>query len=115
MIVKDGKNYYWCDHYKCPSSATQGMDVFHKPTEHEAWLACKTALSEQHRKVSKAKSIIPAPLSTPKPSATPSGAKLSLAKSLQEALTTTAGLTANQFNKSGKAAAMPWETKWPWT
>jgi hypothetical protein len=45
------------------------------------------------------KAATPAPAPTPKPSLIPSATKLSLAKSLQEALTTTAGLTENQFNK----------------
>ncbi len=61
MILKDGKDYYWCNKHKYPLSATQGMYVFHKPTEHEAWLAHKTALNEQHRKGNKAKPTIPAP------------------------------------------------------
>jgi hypothetical protein len=100
MIVKDGRNYYWCDQHKYTSSATQGMYVFHKPTEHEAWQAGKTTLNEQCRKGSKAKSTIPASVSIPKPSVTPSAAKLSLAKSHQEALSTTAGLTDDQFNKT---------------
>jgi hypothetical protein len=86
MIVKVGKIYYWCDKHKDPLSANQGMYVFHKPTEHDAWLACKTALNEQRRNRSKAKPTIPAPVPTPKPSVTLSDAKLSLAKSLQEAL-----------------------------
>jgi hypothetical protein len=99
VIVKDGKNYYWCDQHKYPSSATQEMYVFHKPTEHEAWLAHKTALNEQGRKGCKAKHTIPAPVSTPKSSVTPSAVKLSLAKSLQDALTTTARLPDDQFYK----------------
>jgi hypothetical protein len=72
---------------------------FHKPTEHQAWLAHKTALNERHGKGGKAKHTIFDSVSTPKPSVTPSASKLSLAKSLQEALTTTAGLTDDQFKK----------------
>jgi hypothetical protein len=53
-------------------------------------------------KGSKEKHTIPASVSTPKPSVTPSAAKLSLAKSLQEVLTTSAGLTDDQFNKIWK-------------
>jgi hypothetical protein len=76
------------------------MYVFHKPTDHEAWLAHKTSLNAQPGKGGKEKATTPAPAPTPKPSLTPSAKKLSLAKSLQEALTTTAGLTDNQFNKT---------------
>jgi hypothetical protein len=65
IIVKDGKNYYWCDQDKYPLSDTQGMYVFHKPTENESWLACETALSEQRGKGSKAKPTISALVSTP--------------------------------------------------
>jgi hypothetical protein len=99
MIVKDGKTYYWCNQHKYPSSNVQGMYVFHKPTDHEAWLACKTSLNARRQKGGKEKAATPAPAPTPKPSLTPSATQLSLAKSLQEALTTTAGLTDDQFNK----------------
>jgi hypothetical protein len=75
------------------------MYVFHKPTGHEAWLACKTSLNAQCGKGGKEKAATPAPAPTPKPSLIPSAMKLSLAKSLQEALTTTAGLSDDQFNK----------------
>jgi hypothetical protein len=99
MIVKDGKTYYWCDKHKYPTSEVQGMYVFHKPTDHDAWLECKTALNRRCRKGGKEKATTPASAPTPKPSSTPDAAKLSLAKSLQEALTATVSLTDNQFNK----------------
>jgi hypothetical protein len=99
MIVKDGKTYYWCNQHKYPLSNIQGMYVFHKPADHEAWLACKTSLNTRRGKGGKEKAATPAPAPPPKPSLTPSAMKLSLAKSLQEALMTTDGLTANQFNK----------------
>ncbi len=98
-VVKDGKTYYWCDKHKYPSSDIQEMYVFHKPADHDAWLECKTALNGQRGKGGKEKATTPASDSTPKPSSTPSAAKLSLAKSLQEALTTTVGLTDDQFTK----------------
>jgi hypothetical protein len=118
-IEKDGKKIYWCDKHKYPTSETPGMYVAHKPTEHDAWQACKTAFLDHCGKGGQVK--VPAPASVPTTTASkfsvqPNASKLSLAKSLQEALTTTAGLTKNQFNKnSGRAAAMPRETKWPWT
>jgi hypothetical protein len=93
MIVKDGKKYFWCNKHKYPSSDVQGMYVFHKPTEHEVWLTCKQTLNEQcNGKGGKDKATTPTSAPTPKPSSMPNAAKLSLAKSLQEALTTTAGL-----------------------
>ncbi len=99
MIVKDGKTYYWGDKHKYPMSDVQGMYVFHKPTNHDAWLERKTALNRQRRKGGKEKATTPASAPTHKLSSTPGTATLSLAKSLQEALTTTVGLTDNQFNK----------------
>ncbi len=106
MVVRDGKTYYWCDKHKYPSSNVQGMYVFHKPIEHDAWQERKSALNGWRGKKGekeKTTTIIPAPaLLLPqalKPSSTPSAAKLSLAKSLQEALATTTGLTDDQFTK----------------
>jgi hypothetical protein len=102
MVVKDGKTYYWCDKHKFPSSNVQGMYVFHKPTEHDVWQERKSALNGRRggKKGEKEKAKTPASTPpVPKPSSTSSAAKLSLAKSLQEALTTTTGLTDDQFNK----------------
>jgi hypothetical protein len=45
-IEKDGKTFYWCDKHKYPMSETPGIYVAHKPTEHDAWQACKTALND---------------------------------------------------------------------
>ena len=104
MVVRDGKTYYWCDKHKFPLSNVQGMYVFHKLTEHDAWQERKSALNGRRgKKGEKGKTMTPAsaPACTPapKPSLTPSAAKLSLAKSLQEALATTTGLTDDQFTK----------------
>jgi hypothetical protein len=102
MVVKDGKTYYWCDKHKFPLSNVQGMYVFYKPTEHDAWQERKSALNGRRggKKGEKEKATTPASTPpVPKPSSTPSAAKLSLAKSLQEALATTTGLTDDQFNK----------------
>jgi hypothetical protein len=82
MIVKGGKTYYWCNQHKYPSCNIQGMYVFHKPTDYEAWLACKTSLNAQFGKRGKEKAATPAPAPPPMPSLTPSATKLSLAKSL---------------------------------
>ncbi len=102
MIEKDGKAFYWCNIHKYPTSETPGMYAAHKPTEHDAWQACKTALNDCCGRSRRDKAPTPAfvPATTaPKPSVQPNALKLSLAKSLQEALMTTAGLTEDQFNK----------------
>ena len=103
MVVRDGKTYYWCNKHKYPSSNVQGMYVFHKPTEHDAWQERKSALNGRRGKKGEKEKITPAPAlllpSALKPSSTPGAAKLSLAKSLQEALATTTGLTYDQFTK----------------
>ena len=79
------------------------MYVFHKPTEHDAWQECKSALNGRCGKKGGKEKITPAPAlllpSALKPSLTPSAAKLSLAKSLQEALATTTGLRDDKFTK----------------
>jgi YHS domain-containing protein len=103
MVVRDGKTYYWCNKHKYPSSNVQEMYVFYKPTEHDAWQECKSAFNERRGKKGGKEKITPGPAlllpSALKPSSTPSAAKLSLAKSLQEALATTTGLTDDQFTK----------------
>jgi hypothetical protein len=70
MVVKDGKTYYWCDKHKFPSSNVQGMYVFHKPTEHDAWQERKSALNGRRgKKGEKEKTTTPASApSVPKPS-----------------------------------------------
>jgi hypothetical protein len=96
MIEKDGKAFYCCDKHKYPTSETPRMYVAHKPTEHNTWQACKTALNDCCGRGRRDK--VPTPASVPattalKPSVQPNALKLSLAESLQEALTTIAGLT----------------------
>ena len=84
---------------------TSGMYIFHKPTEHAAWKARKDELNKKHGKKSSGTSAAPASSSvvpnssTAVPTASTNASKLSLAKSLQEALMTTAGLTEDQFQK----------------
>ena len=106
MVEKDGKKFFCfgCDQHQYPGCDTKGMYVFHKPSEHDEWKACKDLLHKKRGK--KTNGTIPV---TAAPSATvPSNAastastntsKLSLAKSLQEALTTTAELIEDQFQK----------------
>ena len=96
------------------------MYVFHKPTEHDVWKARKDELNKKQGKKSGSSNTQAAtPASVPPAAdsiASTNASKLSLAKSLQEALTTSAGLSEDQFQKIwqfGKTAAMLRETKWP--
>ncbi len=101
MVKKERKTYYWCDKHKHPDSEQSGMYVFHKPTKHDAWKKKKDEFNA--RKKGKGKSAeqnSSANPSTTSPTVSNvSASKLSLAKSLQEALTTKAGLSEDQFNK----------------
>jgi hypothetical protein len=103
MVEKGNKKFYWCDKHQYPGSDVKGMYVFHKPTEHDAWKARKDELNKRRGKKSGSKdtqSTTPASMpSVAASTASTSASKLSLAKSLQEALTTTAGLSEDQFNK----------------
>ncbi len=103
MVEKGDKKYYWCDEHQYPGSDVKGMYVFHKPSEHDAWKAQKDEYNKRHGWKFCSRDA-QGPTSTSVPSAAASTAstnasKLSLAKSLQEALTTTAGLSEDQFNK----------------
>ncbi len=80
------------------------MYIFHEPTEQDAWKKKRDEFNA--RKKGKGKSTTtnektPAdpPSTTPSAASTASASKISLAKSLQEALTMTAGLSEDQFNK----------------
>jgi hypothetical protein len=101
MVEKDGKKFYWCDEHQFPNCETKGMYVLHKPTEHDAWKARKNEFKQYRGKKNGPSTTTPAPAPTSTPASTPStnASKLSLAKSLQEALTTTAGLSEDQFQK----------------
>jgi hypothetical protein len=99
MVEHDGKTWYWCDkhNYNNKGNITQGMYVFHKPSEHDAWQAKKDPFSKKTPK-----EISPASTYAKVASAGSSDtstAKLSLSKSLQAALVTTAGLSEDQFKK----------------
>ena len=97
MIEKDGKTFYWCDKHQYPDHETKGMYVFHKPNDHDAWQARKDAYKNGRGKKNGPPTTTPAP--APASTASTNASKLSLAKSLQEALTTTAGLSEDQFQK----------------
>ncbi len=79
------------------------MYVFYKPTDHDEWKKKKDFFNSRVKGNGKPTTTNEKPPAGP-PSTTPaasaaSTSKLSLAKSLQEALTTTVGLSEDQFNK----------------
>jgi hypothetical protein len=101
MVKTGGTKYWWCDNHKHPESDHAGMYVFHKPSEHDAWKQRKNDYNKKRGKCKSDANIkAPSGPSSVTPVASSSSAsKLSLAKSLQEALTTMAGLSEDQFNK----------------
>jgi hypothetical protein len=97
MVEKDGKKLYWCNQHQYPGNATKRMYVFHKPTDHDLWAAKKADFKKKKgNRHAKIPNLTPPAASTLNPQA---ATKLSLAKSLQEALTTTAGLSKDRFSK----------------
>jgi hypothetical protein len=100
MIERDGRTWYWCDNhtYNNKGVVTQGMYVYHKPgAEHDAWRAKKDFFKKGGPKDHTAKPNVLTPVTGG--STDSSAAKLSLSKSLQAALVTTAGLSTDQFQK----------------
>jgi hypothetical protein len=103
MVDKDCTKYYWYDNHKHPNSEQSGMYIFHKPTDHDEWKRKRNFFNS--RKKGKGKPTTTdekpsaGPLSTTPAASAASASKLSLTKSLQETLTTTAGLSEDQFNK----------------
>ena len=104
MIERDGKTWYWCnDHrYKNKGVVSNGMYVTHKPQDHEQWRLNKEKGNRKKGKSNSAEST-PAPVNDkPKPATVlndSAASKLSLSKSLQAALVTTAGISESQFEK----------------
>jgi hypothetical protein len=100
MVERDGKTWYWCDQHKYNNKGviTNGMYVTHKPDDHEAWLV-------RRKKPKSGTSTATLASTSAKPAASASvlnessAAKLSLSKSLQAALVTTAGISEDQFKK----------------
>jgi hypothetical protein len=104
MIEKDGAKWYWCEDGHSFENKPCGMYCIHKPgAGHVAWLERK----EKYKQTEAAKKgkTIPTPSVTLPASnvATKSNigekSKLSLLKSLQSALMTTAGISEDQFKK----------------
>jgi hypothetical protein len=92
------RNYIGDHQHHYPGNTTKGMYVFHKPTDHDLWAAMKADYKK--KKGGNIDAKVPN-LTTPAASTLNphTATKLSLAKSLQEALTTAAGLSKDQFYK----------------
>ena len=103
MVEKGDKKFYWCNKHQYPGSDVKGMYDLHKPTEHDAWKAQKDELNKrQGKKSSSSNTQAATPASVPPAAASiasTNASKLSLAKSFQEALMTTTGLTEDRFQK----------------
>ncbi len=104
MIEHNGKTWYWCNGhcYNNKGVVTNGMYVTHKPHHHYQWRLKKENLTN-HRK-GKNISVDSAPATNEKTKSASTindsaASKLSLSKSLQTVLITTAGLSESQFNK----------------
>jgi hypothetical protein len=102
MVERDGKTWYWCDkhRYNNKGVVTNGMYVTHKPDGHETW----TERRNKGRKGGGATALtgndpVGKPTTTPSVSNDSSASELSLSKSLQAALVTTASITEDQFKK----------------
>jgi hypothetical protein len=104
MIERDGKTWYWCnDHrYNNKGVVTNGMYVTHKPQDHEQWRINKEKGNRKKGKINSAESAPATVNDKPKPVTVlndSAASKLSLSKSLQAALVTTAGISESQFEK----------------
>ena len=100
MVERDEKTWYWCNEhcYNNKGVVTNGMYVTHKPQDHKQW-----HLNKEQGKRKKGKSDS-APATDEKPKSDTvlndsAVSKLSLSKSLQAALVTTAGIMESQFKK----------------
>jgi hypothetical protein len=101
MVERDGKTWYWCDkdRYNNKGVITNGMYVAHKPDEHDAWINRRKNGRKGGAAASTGNDPAGKPTTTPSVSNDSSASKLSLSKSLQAALVTTAGITEDQFKK----------------
>ena len=101
MIERDGKTWYWCDKHKYNNKGviTNGMYVTHKPDGHQSWVDRRYKGRKPNATALTGNDPTDKPAATPSVSNNSSASKLSLSKSLQAALVTTAGLTEDQFKK----------------
>ena len=101
MIERDGKTWYLCDKHKYNNKGviTNGMYITHKPDGHDAWMERRNKGRKGGAAASTGNNSAGKPTTTPSVSNDSSASKLSLSKSLQAALVTTAGITEDQFKK----------------
>ena len=101
MVERDGKTWYWCDKHKYNNKGvvTNGMYVTHKPDGHQSWIERRNKGRKGSATASTGNDPAGKPTTTPSVSNDSSASKLSLSKSLQAALVTTAGITEDQFKK----------------
>jgi hypothetical protein len=88
-----------CDKHKYNGNngvVSNGMNVTHKLDQHDRWVKRRT---KRNKRASNVASTDGKPKPTPPVSNDSSASKLSLSKSLQGALVTTAGISEDQFNK----------------
>jgi hypothetical protein len=105
MVERDGAKWYWCKDGHSFENKPCGMYCIHKPgAGHVAWLARKKKY-KQELAVKKGNTIptpsvtLPASNVATKSNILGEKSKLSLSKSLQSALMTTAGISEDQFKK----------------
>jgi hypothetical protein len=100
MVEPDEKVWYWCDkhRYNNKGVVTNGMYVTHKPDGHDDWAIKRKKKGPFTNATTSTsttfKSELPASVVNDS-----SATKLSLSKSLQAALVTTAGISEDQFKK----------------
>jgi hypothetical protein len=101
MVERDGKTWYWCNKHKYNNKGvvTNGMYVTHKPDGHDDWVTRRSKGRKGGAMASTANEPAGKPTTTPSVSNDSSASKLSLSKSLQAPLVTTAGISEDQFKK----------------
>ncbi len=101
MVERDEKTWYWCDKHKYNNKGviSNGMYVTHKPDGHDDWLARRKNGRKGGAAASTSNKTTGKSTITPSVSNDSSALKLSLSKSLQAALVTTAGISKDQFKK----------------
>ena len=101
MVERGGKTWWWCDKHRYNNKGviTHGMYVAHKPEGHDAWLEKRNKGRKVGTATSTGNEANTKLTTTPSVINDSSASKLSLSKSLQAALVTTAGISEDQFKK----------------
>jgi len=95
MVERDGKIWYWCDKHRYNNKSVVTNDTYatHKPDGHETWTERRSKGRKGGAMASIGNDPAHKPTTTPSVSNDSSASKLSLSKSLQAALVTTASIT----------------------